>query len=86
MAGRRWEIVEPAGGKSEALVRVEGRHLVYYCRSLCEALDSPTRSRPWTLVAMNQTRRKKKLAKMCKGCHGNLTHSEFVWVVFILQD
>ena len=39
LAGRRWEISRALAGERVKLVRVEGRILVYYCRSLVRELD-----------------------------------------------
>jgi len=41
LAGRRWEISRALAGERVKLVRVEGRILVYYCRSLVRELDLP---------------------------------------------
>ncbi len=41
LEGRRWEISRALAGEWVELIRVEGRILVYYCRSLVRELDPP---------------------------------------------
>ena len=47
LTGRRWEISRALAGECVQVVRVDGRVLVYYCRSLVRELDLVTqRSTP----------------------------------------
>ena len=42
LQGRKWEISRALAGERVQVVRVEGRVLVYYCRSLVRELDLVT--------------------------------------------